>query len=81
MQVPIDLVLDLTRLVTEHNAGRGLYAAPAELASACGDLARSWFHRRDRAEYRQELDENELVAWAERFGKHLGVFFLNERSL
>lgn len=81
MKVPVELVLELTRLVTEHDSGRWLFASPAELGAACGDVARSWLHRRPHAEYREELNEAELVAWAGRFGKHLGIFFLTERGL
>lgn len=80
MKIPVEFVLLLTRRVTEHTLDGDLYGTPADSAYVCGRAARAWLAQRGQAEYQEVYDEAALVAWSERFGKHLSVFFSNERS-
>ena len=52
----------------------------ATLSRQCGELMvrEAQLHPGELLAYMNSL--NDVIAWAERFGKHLGIFFLTEKE-
>jgi len=81
MRIPDRLLVLITQFVHDHYNSVHLLATEAGLGVACGHQAASWI---DLAPWREELqgmDRAELIAWCERYGKHLGSFYLSEREV
>lgn len=80
MSILAGLVKELNAFIVSHYEHGGLLAPPAEVAESCRHVAMVWYWdhlpERDRA----RLDFQSVMAFAQRYGKQLGIFFLNERE-
>lgn len=80
MRIPIALALHLHRFVQEHCEGSGLVGRPAEIGSACERETESWLSGTADGFAMPGDERVMLMSAGGRFGKHLAVFFLNERE-
>lgn len=53
---------------------------PTELAWSCGEFTRRWFGIEDSNELMAWTFGRELISWAERLGKHVGVLWFNQKE-
>ena len=80
MKVPVVLVADLAAFVHIHFHQGGLRGRPADLGRAAGDYVREWLCSRASLDLLEVVDAAALIAWGERFGKHLGSFYSEEKE-
>lgn len=81
MDVPTDLLRELDNFIAGHYNGRGLISSATEMGAACGVVASEWFDRRPSRATLYGLDRVAAISWAERYGKHVGAFYLSEREV
>lgn len=81
MSIPLTLLHLLSKFVVDHYASRGCIADPVTLGETCGVLTRAWSRENAGVLEAFGLSETEVIAWGERYGKHVGVFFFQERGV
>ena len=80
MTIPAQLVERINAFIVSHYEHGGLLAPPAEIAESCRHVASIWYWDHLSETERKGLDPDSVAAFAQRYGKHLGIFFLNERE-
>lgn len=80
MKIPREFQRELFSFVSSELVTGELIRTPCELSERCGRFARRWFGITDFGYSGQVVDVIMLVAWAERFGKHVGEFFLTSKG-
>lgn len=79
--IPPALVRTLSSFVIEHYACRGLHIDPEGMGEVCELLGKSWALENASAVSVYDETPEHLMVWAGRWGKHLGAFLANERTV
>lgn len=80
MKVPADLLQMLCRFVAENYESTGLLSSPSEVGIACQQIGAEWCMAHEGRLKLEGIDSDSLASWCGRYGKHVGSFYILERS-
>lgn len=80
VKIPTEFHRELWRYVVDEELHRVPTPSPDELARLAGKFCRRWFACDDFPLTHEGWQLAELVAYSERLGKHVGVFFHAEKE-
>jgi hypothetical protein len=80
MKIPREFEREMFMFISaEIQTGDPIHS-PVQLAERCGAFCRRWFGMTEQPMTYRSADLAALVSWSERFGKHVGEFFLNYKE-
>jgi hypothetical protein len=80
MKIPREFERELFMFISSEIQTGDLSHSSVELAERCGQFCRRWFGLTESVCGFRLEPTLELVAWAERLGKHVGDFYFNKKE-